>query len=110
MSKAIKYPKECYEQRIQGKVLVAFVVNEEGLVEDAVVEEGIGGGCDEEALRVVRLARFTPGRTVRPTPDGNQYSDPVKVHMMLPITFSIETLSRRQRRQLRRAQKAREDK
>ena len=55
--------------------MVSFVVNEEGGVEDVVVDQPIGGGCDEEAMRVVGEARFTPGREVDPSPVGNVYGE-----------------------------------
>ena len=86
----IRYPASARRNRIQGVVFLSFVVDEQGLVEQAVVEEGIGGGCDEEALRVVRLLRFKPGIQVELTPDGNFISKPVKVQMSLPITFRLK--------------------
>ncbi len=49
------------------------------MTEPAVVR-GIGAGCDEEALRVVREARFKPGK---------QRGKAVKVKMSLPITFKL---------------------
>jgi protein TonB len=49
-------------------------------VVDPVVTRGIGGGCDEEALRAVRAAKFTPGK---------QRGKPVRVKMSLPITFRL---------------------
>ncbi len=80
----IQYPASCRERGIQGRVIVTFAVNEHGRVEDAVVKEGIGRGCDEEALRVVRQARFKPGIAL----DGK----PVRVDMTLPITFKLRAV------------------
>ena len=82
---SFRYPREAREQGIKGEVVVSFVVNEEGGVEDVVVDQSIGGGCDEEAMRVVREARFTPGREVRPSSAGNIYGEPVKVRMSLSV-------------------------
>lgn len=87
--KELRYPASASQRGIQGRVIVAFVVNERGQVEDPVVTEGIGGGCDEEALRIVRLARFKPGIYVERTPDGDLVRKPVKVPMTLPITFKL---------------------
>jgi TonB family protein len=56
------------------------VVNEQGNVEDAHVIRGIGGGADEEALRVVRQAKFKPGM---------QRGRPVRVQFALPIMFKV---------------------
>ncbi|MHA6247425.1 energy transducer TonB [Pontibacter sp. CAU 1760] len=46
------------ENNITGKVLVQYTIDANGNVKDAVVVEGIGYGCDEEALRVIKLAKF----------------------------------------------------
>jgi protein TonB len=78
----IKYPPIARENGIQGKVYVTFVVNETGKITDAKVIRGIGGGCDEEALRVVRAM-----------PDwkiGKQNGRPVKVQYNLPINFTLQ--------------------
>ena len=61
VSKA-RYPEVAYQSRVEGRVYVQFVVNERGRVQDAEVIRGVGAGCDEEALRVIREARFEPGR------------------------------------------------
>ncbi len=86
LQKLIQYPDSAYANGIEGKVIVTIVVNEKGRVEDPVIKRGIGGGCDEEALRVVREARFTPG-----TSRGN----PVKIRMDVPVTFELRKARRR---------------
>lgn len=85
----VRYPASARLLGIQGVVVISFVANEQGDVEQAVVEQGIGGGCDEEALRVVRLMQFKPGMQVERTPDGVLVRKPVKVEMSLPITFRL---------------------
>ena len=77
----VNYPRTAREARIQGKVNVRFVVDEQGNVRNAQVVEGIGHGCDTEALRVVRSLRFHPGQK-----DGK----PVNVQMTMPITFKLK--------------------
>ena len=58
----VKYPESARRARIEGQVVVQFTVDEEGNARDAVILEGIGGGCDEEAIRVItEHARFKPG-------------------------------------------------
>jgi protein TonB len=48
--------------RIQGECIIAFVLNEDGTTSGAKVVKNIGGGCGEEALRVVKLLKFkAPG-------------------------------------------------
>ncbi|MEX0822095.1 MAG: TonB family protein [Rhodothermales bacterium] len=76
----IKYPEIAKKAGVEGRVIVQFVVDEQGNVQDPVVVRGIGAGCDEEAVRAVRQATFTPGQ---------QRGRPVKVKMSLPITFRL---------------------
>ena len=81
IQKDIKYPEIARKAGIEGRVYVQFVVNERGRVENARVVRGIGGGCDEEALRVVKKAKFRPGM---------QRGRPVQVQMSLPIVFKLQ--------------------
>jgi len=76
----IKYPELARRAQIEGRVHIQFVVNEQGKVEDPKVIRGIGGGCDEEALRIVKLAEFSPGL---------QRGKPVRVQYSLPIYFKL---------------------
>lgn len=63
ISQQIKYPEVAFENRISGQVIVRFVVSREGDIRHANVVRGIGGGCDEEALRVVNsMPRWKPGK------------------------------------------------
>ena len=80
LQQKIHYPEMARRAGVEGRVILQFVVDEEGRVTDAVVLRGIGGGADEEALRVLRQARFTPGR---------QRGVPVRVRMTLPVVFKI---------------------
>jgi protein TonB len=77
----IKYPRQALVLNIEGRVFVQFVVGKDGSLSDATVIRGIGGGCDEEAIRVVMDA---PGWK-----PGKQRGKPVRVKMVLPITFKI---------------------
>ncbi len=76
----IRYPEMARRAGIQGRVFIQFIVNERGEVESPRVVRGIGGGADEEALRVVSQARFTPGM---------QRGRPVRVQYSLPITYRL---------------------
>lgn len=82
LQKEVKYPERALRANIQGRVYVQFVVNERGEVENPRVMRGIGGGCDEEAIRVVKMAKFTPGM---------QRGRPVRVQFNLPVIFTIRT-------------------
>lgn len=80
LQKKIEYPEMARKAGIEGRVIVQFVVNEQGQVVNPKVVRGIGGGCDKEALRVVKTAEFKPGM---------QRGRPVKVQYTLPITFQL---------------------
>jgi TonB family protein len=75
----VKYPAEARYNNVAGKVLVTFVVGTDGQVRDARVEQGIGAGCDKEAVQVIsRMPAWTPGR---------QNGQPVSVQYTVPVTF-----------------------
>jgi protein TonB len=76
----VVYPEMARRAKIQGRVHVQFIVNQKGEVENPVIVRGIGGGCDEEALRVVKEAKFVP---------GHQRGRPVRVQYTLPIIFIL---------------------
>lgn len=76
----IVYPEIARLAGIEGRVMVSFVIDEEGDVLNPVVVRGIGGGCDEAAVEAVRKAKFTPGM---------QRGRPVRVHFTLPVTFKL---------------------
>ncbi len=78
----IKYPAVARENGIEGTVYVGFVVNTDGSIVDVSVKRGIGGGCNEEAVRVVQqMPRWKPGK---------QQGRPVRVAYTLPIKFKLE--------------------
>ena len=57
-----RYPESARRAGITGRVIVQFTVDEAGNVRDAIIRKGIGGGCDEEVIRVItEHAKFKPG-------------------------------------------------
>lgn len=81
LTENLRYPQMAREAGIQGTVFVTFVVERDGSVTDVRVLRGIGGGCDEEAVRVVRnMPRWQPGR---------QRGQPVRVQFNMPIRFVL---------------------
>ena len=75
------YPETAKLQKVQGKVIVRFIINKEGNVENASILKSVFPALDIEAIRVVsKLERFTPGYI------GGK---PVNVYYMLPITFML---------------------
>ena len=82
VQKNLKYPMMARESDIQGRVFVGFVVEKDGSISKVQVLRGIGGGCDEEAVRVVQsLPKFKPGK---------QRGNPVRVSYTLPIVFKLQ--------------------
>ncbi len=78
----IKYPQMARESGIQGTVYVTFVVETDGAVTDVRVLRGIGGGCDEEAIRVInKMPKWNPGK---------QRGKPVRVQFNMPIKFTLQ--------------------
>ena len=77
----IKYPSQARRMGIEGKVFVQFVVDKDGSLTEVQAVKGIGAGCDEEAVRVLRnIPKFRPGK---------QRGRAVKVRMVLPIVFRL---------------------
>ena len=77
----IKYPQMARESGIQGTVYVTFVVERNGSVTDVKVLRGIGGGCDEEAIRVIQnMPKWNAGK---------QRGKPVRVQFNMPIKFTL---------------------
>ncbi len=76
----INYPERARRAGIEGTVHVRFFVNKNGEVEDPKVVRGLEGGCNEEALRVIRETKFKPGM---------QRGRPVKVLMGQTVHFRL---------------------
>lgn len=82
VGKKLKYPEEAVEAGIQGVVYVSFVVGTDGSISDAKVLRGIGGGCNEEAVRVVQgMPKWKPGM---------QRGKAVRVKYSLPIRYKLQ--------------------
>ena len=82
LGKNIKYPQIARESGIQGRVFVNFVVEPDGSVSNVKVMRGIGGGCDEEAVRVIKtMPKWKPGK---------QRGKAVRVSYTLPVVFKLQ--------------------
>lgn len=77
----IVYPEGAKADKVEGRVLVQFVVDTNGDVVDPQVIKGVDSRLDEEALRVVREIKFVPGK---------HEGAPAKVKLTLPITFKLQ--------------------
>jgi protein TonB len=80
----LQYPKEAAEAGVEGGVLVGYDINDNGEVVSPHILKGLGYGCDEEAMRLVRMLSFEKvrNRGVR-----------VKVTTKIKIMFKLPTVS-----------------
>ncbi len=78
----LQYPEEAQERNIQGKVVISFTVDTEGRATGHRVLRGIGGGCDQEALRV---AKTIPNEWIPAQIAGQN----VAAEYELPLTFRL---------------------
>ncbi|HCX75205.1 MAG TPA: energy transducer TonB, partial [Algoriphagus sp.] len=75
------YPEKAQSKEIEGTVIVSFIVEKDGSLSDIELMRGIGGGCDEEALRVVKgSGKWSP---------GEMNGSIVRTRMRLPIRFKL---------------------
>jgi periplasmic protein TonB len=81
LSAHIKYPSKAIENEREGKVVIGFVVNKDGEIDEMSVLKSLGYGCDEEAMRVIKdMPKWKAGKN-----NGK----PVKVYYTLPIHFEL---------------------
>lgn len=81
LKKAVRYPPMAQENNIQGKVFLSFVVEKNGELTDIKVDRKLGGGTDEEAVRVLKASpRWIP---------GIQNGKSVRVKFNIPISFTL---------------------
>jgi TonB family protein len=82
VGKNIVYPEEAKKKEIQGRVFIGFIVEKDGSINEVKVLRSIGGGCDEEAVRVIKgMPKWKPGM---------QEGKPVRVSYQMPIVFKLD--------------------
>lgn len=77
----LRYPRKAVRYNIEGTVYVEFVVDTDGRATEFKTIRGIGYGCDDEAIRVLSMMKWEPGR------QGNKA---VRVRMILPLKFRLQ--------------------
>jgi len=81
LRRQVRYPETALKSQTQGVVMVVFVVEPDGTLTHVDVVKRIGGGCDEEAIRVTKeMPRWDPGK---------RNGKPVRVMVRMPIVFRI---------------------
>ena len=82
LSQNINYPTEAKDAKLEGRVYVTFVIEKDGQVSNAKILRDIGGGCGEEAIRVVNnMPKWKP---------GSQDGKPVRTQFNLPVSFQLQ--------------------
>jgi protein TonB len=81
LSKNLQYPAQARRMGIEGRVYMLFVVEKDGSLTDITVQKGIGAGCDEESIRVLKNAPKWNA--------GKQRGRPVRVRYSFPIIFKL---------------------
>lgn len=77
----LRYPEIARRAGIEGVVVVQFVVDAQGNVQNPRILRGIGGGCDEAAIEAIKAVQWSPGR---------QRGRPVAVQFQVPIRFQLQ--------------------
>ncbi|MCD0488532.1 TonB family protein [Pedobacter sp. MC2016-14] len=81
LQKTVRYPAAAQEIGLQGKVFLSFIIEKNGELTDIKVDRKLGGGTDEEAMRVLKSSpRWIP---------GIQNGRPVRVKYNIPISFNL---------------------
>lgn len=78
----LRYPSMAQEEGISGKVFLSFVVEKDGTITDVKVVKGIGFGCDDEAMRVIKKSPRWKA--------GMQNNLPVRVRYNMPINYTMQ--------------------
>lgn len=82
---SMEYPKLAIEKSVQGTVVVEFVVETNGYITGVTVKQPLGGGCTEEALRVIKFSRWQPAVL------DNKF---VRYKTSYPITFNLRNVNK----------------
>ena len=82
IAKSIVYPEQAKTDGVEGKVFVQFIVEPDGSIGDVTLLRGIGGGCDEEALRVIKaMPQWKPAQFK---------GKPARSRFQIPINFVLK--------------------
>lgn len=83
MSQNLKYPADAQKNGVSGRVLVQFIVNNDGSISDIKIVKSVSPSCDTEAVRVIaRMPKWKP---------GIMKGEPVRTRFTMPINFSLPT-------------------
>ena len=90
LAKNIKYPVDAQRANKEGRVIVVFVVEKDGMISSARIARSVYPSLDAEALRVVKaMPKWTPGK---------QKGKPVRVKFNIPVLFQLTASSQKTKR------------
>jgi protein TonB len=81
LAKELRYPNEARRLGIEGKIYIQFIVEKDGMLSNIEIVRGIGGGCDDEAFRVIQQAPAWNAGQIR--------GQNVRQRMVMPIIFKL---------------------
>lgn len=83
LGKTIKYPPKAQKNKVEGKVVVHFIIEKDGSISEVEIIESVDPDLDKEALRIVKkMPKWKPGKL-----NGN----PVRTYFTLPVNFRLES-------------------
>jgi len=81
LNQTMVYPPDCVRRKVQGRVLIAFVVEKNGSITDIHIVKGADGALNREALRVISImSKWIPGK---------KFGQPIRSQVTLPIDFVL---------------------
>ncbi len=79
----IQYPQEALDKKIQGKVILSFIVEKDGSIGEVKILKDIGYGCGDEAVRIIKsMPKWKPAK---------QRGKAVRQQFTLPVIFELTT-------------------
>jgi TonB family protein len=78
----LKYPDAAIKQNLSGVVKIGFIVEPHGKISNLTILNSLGAGCNEEAIRIVRLMKWMP---------GVKDNKAVRTRMSISINFNLES-------------------
>ncbi|MBN2727714.1 MAG: energy transducer TonB [Bacteroidales bacterium] len=77
----LSYPREALDAKVEGIVIASFIVEKDGSISNIGIVKGLGHGCDEEVVRLIKMMpNWTPGQK-----DGKA----VRVKLTIPVQFNL---------------------
>ncbi len=89
----LKYPKEALDNKIEGTVTLRYTINQHGQVIDTKVIKKLGFGCNEEAIRIVKLLKFKVAKSYK---TKALFHKTINIHFRLPPTTDQKVVYRYQ--------------